>query len=140
MEIPGSWDAIAVSGLARERRFVADGLDRTSARADPRAMEPDLARLYPHEPRLAELEREIDALRDDGSGPWFCSNFLWLPINTRLRLLIGVARLPQPGDEAHPELYDSHAYERVFTHLSRRLPPCRNCGCARFAALRTADV
>ena len=88
------------------------------------------------EPRLAELEREVDGVRDDGERPWFCSNFLWLPINTRLRLLIGVARLPQPDEDRG--LYDSRAYERVFTHLSQRLPPCRNCGCARFEALRAA--
>jgi hypothetical protein len=93
--------------------------------------------LFGLEPRLAALEQEIDALRDDGIRSWFCSNFLWLPINTRLRLLLGVARMKQPGDAAHPELYDSRAYEVVFAHLSRRLPPCRACGCRRFLALRT---
>lgn len=96
----------------------------------------DLATLYALEPGLADLEREIDAVRDDGSRPWFCSNFVWLPINTRLRLLVGVARLPRPGDEAHPELYASQSYELVFTHLSRRLPACRSCGCRQFEALR----
>ncbi len=90
------------------------------------------------EPRLSELEREVDAARDDGRSAWFCSNYLWLPVNTRLRALVGVARLPQPGDEAHPELYDSRSYELVFTHLSRRLPACRGCGCERFLALRAA--
>lgn len=101
-------------------------------------MESKLAALFQLEPRLAGLEREIDAVRDDKSHGWFCSNFLWLPVNTRLRLLVGVARLPRPGDEAHPELYDSHSYELVLTHLSRRLPPCRACGCRRFEALRSA--
>jgi hypothetical protein len=101
---------------------------------------PELADLYQLEPQLGEIERELDAVKDDGSGPWFCSNFLWLPVNTRLRLLVGVARLPQPGDEQHPELYDSHSYELVFTHLSQRLPGCRNCGCRRFAALRAAGA
>lgn len=100
----------------------------------------ELAELHRLEPRLAELERELDAVRDDGDRPWFCSNFLWLPVNTRLRLIVGVARIPQAGDDQHPELYGSHAYERVFTHLSQRLPPCRNCGCRRFAALRLAGV
>jgi len=95
--------------------------------------------LFALEPRLAELEREVDAVRDPGDTPWFCSNFLWLPINTRLRLLIGVARLPQPGDEDRAILYDSRAYELVFEHLSRRLPGCRACGCRRFLALREND-
>jgi len=99
-----------------------------------------VAELQRLEPRLVEIEREVDAVHDDGSGGWFCSNFVWLPINTRLRLLIGVARLPAPGTEDHEVLYDSHAYERVFEDLSRRLPPCRACGCRRFQALRDAGA
>jgi hypothetical protein len=95
--------------------------------------------LYRLEPRLAELEREVDAMRDDGRSEWFCSNFLWLPVNTRLRLLVGVAREPRPGDAELPELYDSRAYERVFEHLSKRLPPCRNCGCRRFQVVREEE-
>lgn len=92
------------------------------------------------EPRLGELEREVEAVRDDGTRSWFCSNFLWLPINTRLRLLVGVARLARPDLPDPPELYDSRTYERVFEHLSRKLPPCRACGCVRFEALRDALV
>ena len=99
-------------------------------------MEHDFARLVELEPRLAELEREVEAVHDDGSRPWFCSNFLWLPVNTRLRLLIGVARLPEPGRPDVPELYDSLAYESAFEHLSRKLPPCRECGCRRFVRER----
>jgi hypothetical protein len=101
-------------------------------------VEASLAQLYALEPRLGELEREVESIRDDGRASWFCSNFLWLPLNTRLRLIVGVAREPQSGDEEHPELYDSRAYELVFDHLSTRLPPCRACGCRRFVALRTA--
>ena len=97
-------------------------------------VDPGVSELFRLEPRLAELEREVAAVRDDRQGSWFCSNFLWLPINTRLRLLIGVARLPQPDEDRR--LYDSRAYEQVFEHLSRRLPPCRGCGCRRFAELR----
>ncbi|NOT29943.1 MAG: hypothetical protein HOP15_05780 [Planctomycetes bacterium] len=92
------------------------------------------------EPGLLELEREVDAARDEGHSSWFCSNYLWLPVNTRLRMLVGVGRLPRPGDEAHPELFDSRSYELLFTHLSQRLPPCRACGCARFLALREAGA
>jgi len=95
--------------------------------------------LFRLEPRLLELERELDAVRDEGQTPWFCSNYVWLPVNTRLRMLVGVARQSLARDEAHAVLYDSRAYELVFTHLSRRLPPCRNCGCRRFLALREND-
>jgi hypothetical protein len=98
----------------------------------------DLAEILRLEPRLAELEREVAAIQDDPARAWFCSNFLWLPLNTRLRLLIGVARLPQPGEPDPRELYDSRAYERVFEHLSRKLPPCRNCGCRRFGEVQPA--
>jgi len=88
------------------------------------------------EPRIEELLREVDAVRDDGTSDYFCSNYHWLPVNTRLRLLLGVARVPQPGDDERAELYDSRNYERVFEHLSRRLPPCRGCGCLRFEHAR----
>jgi len=100
-------------------------------------VEPSIADLFAVETRLAELERDVDAVRDDGQKDWFCSNFMWLPLNTRLRLIVGVARVPQPGDEQRRELYESRAYELVFAYLSRRLPPCRNCGCRRFLALRS---
>jgi len=92
------------------------------------------------EPRIGDLEREVDAIRDDGSGELFCSNYYWLPVNTRLRLLVGVARIPRPGDEDHRELYDSRNYEIVFQHLSRRLPPCRGCGCHRFEVARAETM
>ncbi len=103
-------------------------------------MEARVAEFFRLEPALLELQREIDATRDDGRAGWFCSNYVWLPVNTRLRMLVGVAREARPGDEAHPELYDSRSYELVFTHLSRRLPPCRACGCRRFLALRESSA
>jgi hypothetical protein len=102
-------------------------------------MEHGIADLFALEPRLAELERDVDAVRDEKRSSWFCANFAWLPLNTRLRLLVGVARVPQSDDGDRPELYDSRAYELVFEYLSRRLPPCRDCGCRRFQALRTQD-
>jgi hypothetical protein len=104
----------------------------------PPAALPSVAELFELEPRLEELRREVDEVRDTGEGSFFCSNYVWLPVNTRLRLLLGVARLPQPGDERHPELYDSRCYERIFQFLSPRLPACRGCGCRIFAGQRDA--
>lgn len=101
-------------------------------------MQPEVTEFLRLDPRLAAIEREVEAIRDDGSRAWFCSNFLWLPLNTRLRLLIGVARLPDPELLDAPELYASGAYERMFEHLSRKLPPCRGCGCRRFEPYRSA--
>jgi hypothetical protein len=88
------------------------------------------------EPRLRELEAEARAVSDDGRASFFCSNYRWLPLNGRLRELLGVARIPVPGDEARPLLYDSRAYEEAFGHLSRLLPPCRDCGCRIFQGFR----
>src|SRR5204863_4409995 len=52
----------------------------------------DLAELYRLEPGLDALEHEVDAVRDPGPGDgqlsFFCSNYLWLPVNTRMRLLV----------------------------------------------------
>lgn len=102
----------------------------------PDAVDGRLDELFRLEPRLLELQREVDAVVDDGKSSWFCSNYVWLPVNTRLRLLIGVARVTPAGEALQPELFDSRAYERVFTFLSQRLPPCRGCGCQRFQTLR----
>jgi len=97
-----------------------------------------VAELLRAEPRLAELLREVEATEDDGRSSWFCSNYVWLPLNTRLRLIVGVARTPQPGDAARAELYESRTYELVFGFLSQRMPPCRACGCRRFREVRAS--
>ena len=88
------------------------------------------------EPRLLELEQEARAVRDDPAKSFFCSNYVWLPLNGELRQLIGVARIPGDEERERPELYDSRAYELAFAHLSRLLPPCRGCGCRRFQPVR----
>lgn len=83
------------------------------------------------EPRLAELEAKMRAVEDDG-GPFFCSNFVWLPLNAELKALIGVVRADrfQPGD---PEVLSTgKAYGVAYDHLSPLLPPCRDCGCIAF--------
>ena len=103
-------------------------------------MSGDFDELCRLEPRLRELEEEVRAVRDDGRQSFFCSNFSWLPLNGRLRDLLGVARRPRPGDAPEPRLYDSCAYERAFQHLSRLLPACRGCGCREFQPFRDAQM
>ena len=88
------------------------------------------------EPRLRELEEDVRAVRDDPTTSFFCSNFVWLPFNGRLRELLGVARIPVDEEGEREELFDSRSYERAFVHLSRLLPPCRGCGCRRFQPVR----
>ena len=60
---------------------------------------PDYSRLLDLEQRLREVEAEARAVRDDGRSAWFCSNFAWMPLYGRLKDLVGVARVPQPGDD-----------------------------------------
>ena len=87
------------------------------------------------EPGLLALEEEVRSCEDDGTGSFFCSNYAWLPLNAKLKALIGVAR---PGvSRAAPDdvRYSSHAYEAAYLHLSRFLPPCRDCGCCLYAPI-----
>ena len=96
----------------------------------------DFEALTELEPRLLQLDSEVRSHADPGTGTFYCSNFVWLPLNAKLRALIGVAR-QEPGEEA---LLDSRNYERAYEHLSRQLPPCRNCGCRRFQPLRDQQL
>ena len=98
----------------------------------PEAFE-ELCRL---EPRLRELEEDARAVKDEPEKSFFCSNYLWLPLNGRLRQLLGVARIAVGEERERPELYDSRSYELAFVHLSRLLPPCRGCGCRQFQPVR----
>lgn len=106
------------------------------------------------EPRLVELEREVRAIRDDGSGSFFCSNYLWMPIYGRLKAILGVGRrvpedaapeetdpderaleLAETGEEDEDEgawLASSQAFEIAYVRLSSLMPPCRGCGCRKF--------
>lgn len=119
-------------------------------------MLPDYQDLLMLEPRLRDLEEEARAIEDDGSISFFCSNYEWLPINSKLKALLGVGRKEAPaepldkrytfdeedleeGAEGGEEddvdedlLFDSRVYEVAYLELSALIPPCRNCGCRRF--------
>jgi hypothetical protein len=92
------------------------------------------------EPRLAELEAEARAVRDTGEREFFCSNFVWLPMYTRLRDVLGAYRQPVSGEEHADVLTDGWAFETAYLHLSRLLPPCRDCGCRLFEPIREAQL
>ncbi len=100
----------------------------------------DFAGLCELEPRLRDLEKEARSIEDDGRRVFFCSNYVWMPLNGDLRALVGVARLPQPGDDADGPLYDSRSYELAFEALSPLLPPCRGCGCRLFQPTRDEQI
>ena len=57
-----------------------------------------------------------------------------------LRSLRGKAARIDERREDRPKAVasDSRCYERIFEHLSRRLPACRDCGCRIFAGQRDA--
>lgn len=92
------------------------------------------------EPRLAELEAQARAEHDDGTRSFYCSNFVWLPMYTRLRELVGVYRRDPPGSTRHAELHDSASFELAYRTLSPLLPPCRGCGCSVFEPVREAQL
>ncbi|MEX1024885.1 MAG: hypothetical protein WD226_07385 [Planctomycetota bacterium] len=88
-------------------------------------------RLVELEPRLAELEAKLRAVEDTG-GAFFCSNFVWLPLNAELKALLGVVR-ERRTERGDPEvLASSYSYEVAYDVLSPLLPPCRDCGCIAF--------
>jgi len=127
-------------------------------------MLPDYQDLLLLEPRLRDVEAAARAVEDDGSMSFFCSNYEWLPINARLKALLGTGRKPAPvvevdecyefgeedlaegtegGEEddfAEELLYDSRVYEIAYLVLSALLPPCRDCGCSRFMPLLLKQV
>ncbi len=88
------------------------------------------------EPRLSELARRVDAVRDPGRGTFFCSNHVWLPLASELRGLLGVYRPGWAAHEPGDPLYDGQAFEDCYVELSRRMPPCRGCGCRQFQPWR----
>lgn len=92
------------------------------------------------EPRLAELERRVEAVRDPGGQGFFCSNHVWLPLASDLRLLVGVYRPGWSSRAPGDPLYDSHAFEACYLHLSPRMPPCRGCGCREFQPCRERQL
>jgi hypothetical protein len=75
------------------------------------------------EPRLAELEGEIRAIKD--TGKWFCANEHWLNLKSRMSLLVG-------WRAENPELRTSKAYDIAYDELYQLLPDCRKCRCIAF--------
>jgi hypothetical protein len=101
---------------------------------------PDFEELCELEPRLRALEADVRAVRDEGRGTFFCSNFVWLPLNARLRGLIGVARKGEVAPGGEGVLFDGAAYEVAYRHLSPLMPPCRDCGCRVFQPVRDRQL
>ncbi len=127
-------------------------------------MLPDYNELLVLEPRLREVEAEARAIVDDGALSFFCSNYAWLPINARLKALLGTGRKEAPSQEVDERyefseedldegaeggeeddfeqdlLYDSRVYEIAYLALSALIPPCRDCGCKRFMPLLMSQL
>ena len=100
----------------------------------------DFAELLRREPRLHDLEGQVRAVDDDGAADWFCSNFVWMPLQATLQELVGVARIPQADDEPASVLFDGRSFRVAYEHLSRLLPPCRSCGCRLFNPARAGQL
>lgn len=100
---------------------------------------PNYEELCELEPRVREVEAMARAIEDDGKGSFFCSNFVWLPVQAELKLFVGVHR-KEPVPEGGEILLDSRTFEVAYDVLSRLLPPCRDCGCAGFEPVRQAQL
>ena len=82
------------------------------------------------EPRLARLLADIQQIRDDGQGEYFCRNEVWYGWGVRgggykreMYALVGLWA-------ADPLVATSHAYDVAYRTLYNALPPCRGpCGC-----------
>jgi len=92
------------------------------------------------EPGLRELEAEVRAQRDDGTRSFYCSNYAWLPLNAKLKVLLGVARPGVSRAGADDRRYSSRLYELAYVHLSQFMPPCRDCGCRKFWPILRAQL
>ena len=112
---------------------------------------PGFGELKQLDARLAEMESAARAVADDGEASFFCSNFHWLPMYTRLKGIIGVHRkiddvppsAPESGeallDGPYGVLWSSEAFEVAYRYLSALLPPCRRCGCQLFDEVRESQ-
>jgi hypothetical protein len=92
------------------------------------------------EPALRELETLVRSQRDDGTGSFYCSNYVWLPLNAQLKFLLGVARPGVSRADSGDRRYSSRLYELAYVHLSQFMPPCRDCGCRKFWPLLRAQL
>lgn len=110
------------------------------------------------EPRLADLERLIQAVRDPGepTARSFCANSVWYGgakplllqlagwhrnqlepvrdpnrVDEFLALDLGEDDAPQlaPRNDWERKLCTSKAYDVAYQRLYEQLPHCRNCGC-----------
>ncbi len=94
---------------------------------DP-ATRPIWSQLVRHEPRLAEIRRSVERVRDedDGTGS-FCANRVWYaPGGPKAQL---VQLVGWESDVDHPALRNSVAYDVAYKALYSLLPDCRNCWC-----------
>jgi hypothetical protein len=79
------------------------------------------------EPRLSELLREVQAVKDPG-GKYFCANDHWYPLGgfkSRLSRLVG-------WHAENPALRTCEAYDIAYDFLYELLPNCRECRCIAF--------
>ena len=76
------------------------------------------------EPRLDELLKEIEAIKDPG-GPSFCANDIWYrQYKPRFLKLVGWA-----AEKDDSVIKTEKAYNLAYKKLYHSLPDCRDCGC-----------
>jgi hypothetical protein len=75
------------------------------------------------EPRLNELLKKAEEIKDDGSGEYFCANEIWYrDFKPQLNKLVGYFT-------ENTVLNTSECYDIAYQKIYNVLPGCRNCGC-----------
>ena len=102
---------------------------------------PTFEELCERVPALRELEAQVRAVRDDGSGTYFCSNNAWFRYRRALNGLLGVWRRAVDGESPEDEelLGKATSHAVAYEALYPLLPPCRDCGCVGFEVLREEE-
>ncbi len=87
---------------------------------------PTWSQLVRHEPRLTELRRSVEQVRDRGRSS-FCANKVWYASGGPKAQLVRLVGWESEVD--HPALRNSVAYDVAYKALYALLPDCRNCFC-----------
>lgn len=87
------------------------------------------------EPRLSEVLKQAQAIRDDRSDSSFCANRVWFGYDepgpgprgfkSKVSSLVGWCSV----NAGHPVLGSSEAYDLAYRTVYDALPDCRDCAC-----------
>lgn len=125
---PAEGDTDWYESLSADDRALVERLDRYNDNRNrtvaTRMAWPELVKA---EPRLAELERDLAAMKDDG-GPTYCANARWFGYGDGFSYRRALCSLVGWTAE-NPALRTRAAYDLAYKYLYDLLPGCRGCMC-----------